>query len=157
MSTTAIRYNDVVHNAADMQTQSTERGDKVQANASQHNSIVINDIINDEKNSPTLDVLKYMCRMQSRSRDIVVNNGSREEASWYSVHVGTDHVYCFVQPRTCNYGNQCTAQFPEGIIINYEERKIISLDKTECSHIWCHNIIQQAMAHPRNLSVTIKK
>ncbi len=47
--------------------------------------------------------------MQSRSRDIVINNGSREGASWYS-HDGTDDIYCFVQPRTCNYGNQCAAQ-----------------------------------------------
>ena len=74
MLTIVIRYNDVVHNAADMQTQSAERDDKVQANASQHNSIVINDIINDEKNSPTLDVSKQLCRMQSRSRYIVINN-----------------------------------------------------------------------------------
>ena len=135
MSTTVIHYNDVVHYAADMQTQSTERDDKVQAKASQHNPIVINDIINDEKNSPTLNVSKQLCRIQSRSRDVVTNNGSREEACWYSVHDGTDDIYCFVQPRTCNYGNQCAAQFPEGIIINYEERKIISLDLTECSHM----------------------
>ncbi len=128
-STTVIRYNDVVHKAADMQTQSTERDDKVQANASQHNSVVINDIINDEKNSPTLDVSKQLCRMQSRSRDIVIKNGSREEASWYSVHNGTDYIFCFVQPRTCKYGKQCAAQLPEGIIINYEEMKIIDLDK----------------------------
>ncbi len=53
-STTVIHYNDVVHYASDMQTQSTERDNKVQANASQHNSIVINYIINDEKNSRTL-------------------------------------------------------------------------------------------------------
>ena len=63
MLTTVIRYNDVVHSAADMQTQSTERDAKVHANTSQHNPIVINDIINDEKNSPTLDVSKQMCRM----------------------------------------------------------------------------------------------
>ncbi len=65
--TQVIHYNDVVHYAADMQTQSTERDDKVQANASQHNSIVINDIMNDEKNSRTLnhDVSKQLCRIQS--------------------------------------------------------------------------------------------
>jgi hypothetical protein len=44
-----------------------------------------------------------------------------------AVHNGTDNIYCFVQPRTCNYDNPCSAHFPEGIIINYEERKIISL------------------------------
>jgi hypothetical protein len=33
MSTTVIHFNDVVHIAADMQTQSTVRDDKVQANA----------------------------------------------------------------------------------------------------------------------------
>jgi hypothetical protein len=38
----------------------------------------------------------------------------------------------FFQPRTCNYGNQCAAQFPEGIITNYKERKIISPDKMKC-------------------------
>jgi len=72
MSTTVIHFNDVVHIAADMQTQSTVRDDKVQANASQHNTIVINDTINDEnsKNSPTFDVSKQLCRIQSRSRDI---------------------------------------------------------------------------------------
>jgi hypothetical protein len=84
MSTTVIRYNDVIHNAADMQTQSPERNDR-QTPESQHNSIVINAIIHDEKNSQTLDVSKQLCRMQSRSRDIVIKNGSREEASWYSV------------------------------------------------------------------------
>jgi hypothetical protein len=137
MSTTVIHFNDVVHIAADMQTQSTVRDDKVQANASQHNSIVINDTINDEssKNSPTFDVSKQLCGIQSRSRGIVTYNRFHEEACWYSVHDGTDDIYCFVQPRTCNYGNQCAAQFPEGIIINYEERKIIRLDKMECSHM----------------------
>jgi hypothetical protein len=137
MSTTVIHFNDVVHIAADMQTQSTVRDDKVQANASQHNTIVINDTINDESstNSPTFDVSKQLCGIQSRSRGIVTYNRFHEEACWYSVHDGTDDIYCFVQPRTCNYGNQCAAQFPEGIIINYEERKIISLDITECSHM----------------------
>ena len=53
-STTVIHFNDVVHIAADMQTQSTVRDDKDQANASQHNTIVINNTINDE-NSPTLE------------------------------------------------------------------------------------------------------
>jgi hypothetical protein len=118
-----------------MQTQSTERDDKGQANTSQHNSIVINDIINDEKNSPTLNVSKQLCRIQSRSRDIVIDNGSREETCLYSVHNGTDDIYCFIPPRTCNNGNQCSAQFPEGIVINYEQREIINLDKTECSHM----------------------
>ena len=131
MSTTVIRYNDVVHNAADMQTQSTVRDDRVQANASQHHTIVINDIINDEKNFPTLHVSKQLCRMQPRSRDFVTYNGYHEEPSWHYVHDG----YCIVRPSTCNYCNQCAAQFPEGIIINYEEKKIIGLDKMECSHV----------------------
>ena len=133
LSTTVIHFTYVVHIAADMQTQSTVRDDKVLANASQHNTIVINYTINDEnsKNSPTLDVSKQLCRIQSRSRDIVTYNGFHEEACWDSVHDGT---YYFVQPRTCNYVNQCAAQFPEGIINNYEEGKIICLDKMECSH-----------------------
>ena len=138
-STTVIHFNDVVHIAADMQTQSTVRDDKVQANASQHNTIVINDTINDEnsKNSPTLDVSKQLCGIQPRLRDIVTCNGFHEEACWYSVHDGT---YYFVQPRTCNYVNQCAAQFPEGIITNYEEGKIICLDKMECSHMVSQHI-----------------
>ena len=85
-STTVIRYNDVVHYAADMQTQSTVRDDKVQANASQHNTIVINDLINDEKNLPTLYVSKPLCRMQPRSRDFVTFNGYHEEPSSHFVY-----------------------------------------------------------------------
>jgi hypothetical protein len=67
MSMTVIQTNDVVNDAADMQTQRTVTDDKVQANASQHNTIVINYNINDEnsKNSPTLDVSKQLCRIQS--------------------------------------------------------------------------------------------
>ena len=71
--TTVIHFNDVVHIAANMQTQSIVRDDKVQANASQHNTIVINDTTNDEnlKNSPTLDVSKQLCGIHPRLRDIV--------------------------------------------------------------------------------------
>ena len=135
MSTTVTRYNDVVYYAADMQTQSTVRDDKVQAIASHHNLFVINDIINDENDSLTsFDVSKQFCRMQIRSRNVVTYNGY-EESSWHSAHEGTVDIYCFVRPSTCNYGNQYAAQFPEGIIINYEEMKIISLDKMECSHV----------------------
>ena len=157
-STTVIHFNDVVHIAADMQTQSTVRDDKVQANASQHNTIVINDTINDEnsKNSPTLDVSKQLCGIQPRLRDIVTCNGFHEEACWYSVH---DGAYYFVQPRTCNYVNQCAAQFPEGIITNYEEGKIICLDKMECSHMVSpHNQAGYVrISHPGILSMSIKK
>ena len=130
-----IRYNDVVHYAADMQTQNTVRDDKEQAITSQHNTTVINDIINDEKNSPTLNVSIQLCRMQPRSRDVVTYNGYCEESSSHYVQHGTVDIYCFVRPSTCNYGNQCAAQFPEGIIINCEEKKIICLDKMECSHV----------------------
>ena len=86
MSMTVIQTNDVVNDAADMQTQRTVTDDKVQANASQHNTIVINYTINDEnsKNSPTLDVSKQLCRIQFRSRDIVTYNGFHEEACWDS-------------------------------------------------------------------------
>ena len=46
MSKTVIPNNDVVHYAADMQTQSTTRDDdKDQAIANQHNTIVIKEII----------------------------------------------------------------------------------------------------------------
>ena len=91
MSTTVIRYNDVVHYAADMQTQNTVRDDKDQAIASQHNTIVINDIINDEKNSPTLNVSIQLCRMQPRSRDVVTYNGYCEESSSH-YEIGRAHV-----------------------------------------------------------------
>ncbi len=47
---------------------------------------------------------------------IVTYNGFHEEACWDSVHDGT---YYFVQPRTCNYVNQCAAQYPEGILNHY--------------------------------------
>jgi hypothetical protein len=46
-----------------------------------------------------------------------------------------DNIFCFVQPRTSHHGKQCSAQFPEGVIINAEEREIISLNQTECSHM----------------------
>ena len=87
---TVIHFNDVAHIAADMQTQSTVRDDKVQENAHQHNTIVSNDTINDEnsKNSPTLDVSNQLCRIQPRIRDIVTCNGFHEEAGWYSVNYG---------------------------------------------------------------------
>ena len=73
--------------------------------------------------------------MQPRSRDFVTYNGYREESRWHYVQHGTVDIYCFVRPSTCNYGNQSAAQFPEGIIINCEEKKIICLDKMECSHV----------------------
>ena len=38
----------------------------------------------------------------------------------------------------CNYVNHCTAQFPEGIITNYEEGKII-WHNMECSHMMPHH------------------
>ena len=73
-----------------------------------------------------------------------------------------DGIYYFVQPRTCNYVNQCAAQFPEGIITNYEEGKIIRLDKMECSHMVSrHNqaeyMMYVTMSHPGILSMKIQK
>ena len=44
-----MHFNDAGHIAADMQTQSNVWDDKVQANVSQHNTIVIDDTINDKK------------------------------------------------------------------------------------------------------------
>ena len=113
MSTTVVHNNGVVHSAADMQTQSTVRYDKDQANASQHNPFVINDIINDEKNFPAFGVSKQFCKMQPRSRNVVINNRHHEESQWHSADEGTVDIYCFVCPSTCNYGNQYAAQFPE--------------------------------------------
>ena len=73
--------------------------------------------------------------MQPRSRYVVINNGYREEFQWHSEDGETVDFYCLVRPSTCTYGNQYAAQFPAGIIINYEEMEIISLDKMECSHM----------------------
>ena len=135
LSKTVVYNNDVVYYAAAMQTQGTVRDDKVQAIASQHNPFVINDIINDENNSLiTLDVSKQSCRIQPRSRNVVTCNGY-EKSSWDSVDDGTVDIHCFVRPSTCNYGNQYAAQFPEGIITNYEEMELISHDKMECSYV----------------------
>ena len=62
MSTTVIHNNGVVHNAVDMQTQSTERDDINPANVSQHNPFVYNDIINGEKILPAFD---QSCRINA--------------------------------------------------------------------------------------------
>jgi hypothetical protein len=44
-------------------------------------------------------------------------------------------IYCFIRPSPCNYGSQDASQFQEGIIINYEEMKTISLDTIEYSYL----------------------
>ena len=125
MSTTVIRYNDVVHYAADMQTQRTESNDKGQANICQHNAIVTDDIINDEKKSSS-DVSKHFCRMQMRSRYDVTRHGFNEEPIQHFVYDSS--------PSPCYYGNQYAAQLPEGIIIN-SEVEIINLDRMESSYM----------------------
>jgi hypothetical protein len=85
LSTTVVHINDVVHNAADMQTQSTVRDKKDQTNVSQQNPFVNKDIINDEKNSPAFSVSKQICiEMQLRSRNVVTNNGRHEGSQWHS-------------------------------------------------------------------------
>ena len=67
--------------------------------------------------------------MSSESRDFTLYC----EPNGKSVDEGTVDIYCFLRPSTCNYGNQCAAKFPKGIILHYEE--IISLDKSECSYV----------------------
>ena len=129
LSTTVIHYNVVVYYAADMQTQDTERQDKSQAFTSQQNTVAANDTINDDTKPRTFDVSNQSYRMPSGSRDFTRD----EEPNGKSVDEGTVDIYCLLRPSTCNYGNQCAAQFPKGIIIHYEE--IISLDKSECSHV----------------------
>ena len=62
MSTTVVHNNGVVHNAADMQTQSTVRKQSPVSTI----LFVSNYIIHDEKNYPTFDVSKQFCRMQNR-------------------------------------------------------------------------------------------
>ena len=65
MSKTVIPNNDVVHYAADMQTQSTTRNDKDQAIANQHNTIVIKEIINGEERASASDASKHFCRQST--------------------------------------------------------------------------------------------
>ena len=128
LSTTVSYKNDVGRFAADMQTQNTERHDNNQVVTSQHNTVVNADITNDEKKSQRCNVE----RIQFRSRDLVTV--SHEEPHWhFQYEAGTVDVICLSRPSTCNYGNQDAAQFQEGIILNYEEMKIISPGKTECS------------------------
>ena len=79
MFTTVIRYNDVVHYAADMQTQLTESNEDP-AIIGQHNAIVTDDIINDEKNSSS-GVSKHFYKMKKRSRYDVTHNGFHEQFS----------------------------------------------------------------------------
>ncbi len=58
MSTMVIYYIDVVHCAADMQTQVTESNDKDKVIIIQHKTILFDGIIKDEKNSSTFGVSK---------------------------------------------------------------------------------------------------
>jgi len=77
MSKTVTHDNGVVYIAADMQTQSNASGDKEYPVASQHNTIVIKDAINEEKKSSESGASKQFCRL--RSRDVVKYNGHREQ------------------------------------------------------------------------------
>jgi hypothetical protein len=43
------------------------------------------------------------------------------------------NIYCFIRPSICNYDNQSAVEFPKGVIINYEEVEIFSLNQMECS------------------------
>ena len=76
--------------------------------------------------------LMYQTKATECHRDHVTLHGMKSQME-NSVDEGTVDIYCFIRPSTCNYGNQCAAQCPKGIIINYEE--IISLDKSECSYL----------------------
>ncbi len=127
LSTRVSYKNDVGRFAADMQTQNTERHDNNQVVTRQHNTVVNADITNDEKSQRcNVEIIQF------RSRDLVTV--SHDEPHWhFQYEAGTVDVICLSRPSTCNYGNQDTAQFQEGIILNYEEKKIISPDKTECS------------------------
>ena len=127
-SKTVVQNNDVVYYAAAMQTQSTVRDDKEYPVASQHNTFVIKDAIKEvRKSSASIQ----FCRL--RSRDVV--NCEPLLPSQHSETEGAVAVYCFLDTSFCNYGNQYAAQFPEGIITNYEEMEIIGLDKMECSYV----------------------
>ena len=136
MSKTVTHDNGVVYIAADMQTQSNASGDKEYPVASQHNTIVIKDAINEEKKSSAFGASKQFCRL--RSRDVVKYNGHREQllpSQHSGICEGAVRVYCFLDPSSCDYGNQDTVQFPEGIITNYEAMEIISPDNMECGHL----------------------
>jgi hypothetical protein len=101
MSKTVIRYNNVVHFAADMQAQRTESNDKDPEIISQHNTIMTDDIINDEKNSSS-DVSKHFCRTQMRSCYDVTHNGFHEESIQHFVCEEAVDIYCFTRlSRDC--------------------------------------------------------
>jgi hypothetical protein len=136
MSKTVTHYNGVVYIAADMQTQSNASGDKEYPVASQHNTIVIKDTSNEEQESSAFGTSKQFCRL--RSRDVVKYNGHREQllpSQHSGICEGAVRVYCFLDPSSCDYGNQDTVQFPEGIITNYEAMEIISPDNLECGYV----------------------
>ena len=83
----------------------------------------------------TIRCIKQSCSLQPRQRDVVTNNGHFKGLLWHSADGRTADILldiiCFVSPSNCNYGSQCGAQFPEGIIIKHVQ--IISPD-LECSN-----------------------
>ncbi len=116
-----------------MQTRSNASGDREYPVASQHNTIVIKDAINEEKKSSASGISKQFCRL--RSRDVVKYNGHFEQllpSQHSGICEGAVEVYCFLYPSSCDNGNQDTVQFPEGITGNCEAMEIISTDNMEC-------------------------
>jgi len=136
LSKTVVHNNGVVYYAAAMQTQSTVRGDEVQAIPSEHNTFVIKDAINEERKSSASDASIQFCRL--RSRDVV--NCEPLLPSQHSGTKGAIKVYCFLNPSFYDYGNQNTAQFPEGKITHCQEMEIISLDNMESSNVIDQNL-----------------
>jgi hypothetical protein len=77
----------------------------------------------------------------------IVNSYFLNSILHFGICEGAVKVYCFLNPRiprnpsssSCDYGNQDTVQFPEGIITNChgEEMEIISPDNmdSECSYV----------------------
>ena len=97
---------------------------------------MIKDAINEEQKSSAFGASKQFCRL--RSRDVVKYNGHREQllpSQHSGVCEGAVRVKCFLDPSSCDYGNQDTVQFPEGIITNYEAMEIISPDILECGYV----------------------
>ena len=134
MSKTVIPNNDVVHYAADMQTQSTTRNDKDQAIANQHNTFVIKEIINGEERASASDASKHFCRqLRIRSRDVTCNGYSEELLP--SQNAECEGIHYPTNPSSCNHCNQEPAPYSEGFIFMCREMEITCPDVMVCRYM----------------------
>ncbi len=139
MSKTVTHYNGVVYIAADMQTQSNAHGDKEYPIASQHNTIVIKDAINEEKKSSASGASKQFCRLRV-SDHVTLSSITDIVNSCFRVRVSILE-YLKQQSKFTVSSIQAPVimgtkiQFPEGIITNCEVMEIISPGNMECSYV----------------------